>query len=86
MLAQTRFKLHFGQYRSPRFKYRSVVKDEVRGDVTVVSMTDARISWPIGKKGRARSLVVFGALARAVRKEPNQAVCYWWGVTPQNGD
>jgi hypothetical protein len=40
----------------------------------------------------ARTLVVYGRLADAVRHESNQAVAYWWGVTPQtvtkwqNGD
>ncbi len=31
----------------------------------------------------AAGLVVFGGLARAVRKESNLAVAHWWGVTPQ---
>src|SRR4051812_2384025 len=56
---------------------------DVRGDVVVCAITDARIPWPIGKRGRARSLVVTGGLARAVRRESNAAVCYWWGVTGQ---
>jgi len=46
-------------------------------------MSDARIPWPVGKIAWARSLVVCGGLARAVRLESNQAVCHWWGVTPQ---
>jgi hypothetical protein len=37
----------------------------------------------MGKRGRAKSLVVYRALAKAVRRESNQAVCHWWGVTPQ---
>jgi hypothetical protein len=37
----------------------------------------------VGKRGRARSLVVYRDLARAVRRESAQAVAHWWGVTPQ---
>ena len=32
---------------------------------------------------RARSLIVFDVLAEVVRRESNQAVCHWWGITPQ---
>ena len=79
--AATRFKLHFGPYRTPRLKRGSIVEDEIRGDVTIVGLTDARIPWPIGKKGRAKPYIVFGDLARAIRRESVQAVCYWFGVS-----
>lgn len=75
-----------GPYRTPRFRLGDVVTDEARDrEVVIVGLSDARIPWPIGKpKGvRARSLVVFGALADAVRNESNLAVCHWWCVTPQ---
>jgi hypothetical protein len=39
-------------------------------------MTDAPIPWPIGKRGRGRSLVVFKGLAKAIRRESNQAICH----------
>src|SRR5262245_41595036 len=35
------------------------------------------------KGGPTRGLIVCGALADAVRRESNQAVCFLWGVTPQ---
>ena len=76
-------RLLYGPYRTPRFRLGSVRFCEVRGEVTIVGITDARIPWPVGKTLRARSLVIFGALARAVRRESATAVCYWWGVTPQ---
>jgi hypothetical protein len=79
--ASTRFKLHFGPYRTPRLKRGSIVEDEIRDEVTIVGLTDARIAWPIGKKGRVKSYVVFGALARAIQRESVQAVCYWFGVS-----
>src|SRR5262245_52945625 len=33
------------------------------------------------KKGGRKSLIVFGALARAVRRESEIAICHWWGVS-----
>ena len=35
------------------------------------------------RRGRARSLVVYKGLAKAVRPESAQAVAHWWGLTPQ---
>ena len=33
--------------------------------------------------GRARGLIIFKGLARAIRKESGVAICHWWGVTNQ---
>ncbi len=78
-----RFRL-LGKYRTPRFRYGHTVLCEVRGEVVITGLTDAPIPWPIGKRGRGRhSLIVFKGLARAVRRESNQAVAYWWGIDPQ---
>ena len=81
-----RFRLLFGPYSTPPIRLGQVVADEVRDrDVIVVGISDGHIAWPVGRpRGeRGRSLIVCGALAEAVRRESNQAVCYWWGVTPQ---
>src|SRR5262245_26036013 len=78
-----RFKLLHGPYLPPRCLLGGRLECEVRGEVVVCGLTDARIPWPVGKRGRARSLVVCGGLAEAVRRESNQAVCFWWGVTAQ---
>ena len=78
-----RFALHFGPYHAPPFHYGDVVMDEVRGEVTVIQLSDAKIPWPIGKLRQGRSLIVYGGLADAIRRESNQAVCHWWGITPQ---
>jgi hypothetical protein len=75
--------LHFGPYRCPRIRYGAIVRDEVRSRVEICRLTDARIPWPIGKIKWARSMFVYGAHVRAVRKESNTAICYWWGITPQ---
>jgi hypothetical protein len=78
-----RFKLLHGPYATPRFRIGSVRACEVRGEVVVCGLTDARISWPVAKRGRARSILVTGGLAKAIRLESNQAVAYWWGVSIQ---
>ena len=62
-----RHRLHFGPYPTPRFRYGAVVWCEVRGEVTIAGLTDAPIPWPVGKRGRAKSLVVYKGLAKALR-------------------
>ncbi|MCE9532750.1 MAG: hypothetical protein K8T89_16760 [Planctomycetes bacterium] len=85
MTESDRFKLLFGPYKPPRFRYGKVVSCEVRGEVVIVGMSAGRIPWPIGQRrgSPARGFVVFADLAKAVRRESNQAICHWWGVTPQ---
>ncbi len=70
-----------GTYRTPRFRIGQRVCCQVRGEMVITHMTDAPIPWPVGKGGRGRhSLVVYKGLARAVRRESEQAICRWWGV------
>src|SRR5262249_53010603 len=70
-----------GKYRTPRFRYGRKVFCGVRGKMVITGMTDAPIRWPVGKGGRGRhSLVVYKGLAKAVRRESNQAVAFWWGI------
>src|SRR5262245_5192158 len=57
--------------------------DQVRDRVVLVVLSSAPVPWPVGQRGRAKSLVVYAGLAKAVRRESNRAVCHWWGVTPQ---
>jgi hypothetical protein len=60
----------------------AVVEDEVRGPVKIVKLTEAPIPWPIGKASDGRlALVVYGGLAKAVRRESGIAVCHWWGAS-----
>ncbi len=79
---QLRYKLHFGPYQTPRFKLGQVVICEARGQVRIAKISQGRIPWPVGQKGRAQSLVLYRDLVKAVRKEANLAVQYWWGVGP----
>jgi hypothetical protein len=71
------------RYRTPSFRYGQRVECLARGEVTIVGLTDAPVPWPIGKTVRARSLVLYRDLARAVRREANRDVARLFGVTPQ---
>lgn len=81
-----RFRL-LGSYETPRFEYGQVVFCERFGEVTIDGITDAPIPWPFTKRKSGRggrpSLILFAGLVEAVRRESNQAVAYWWGVTGQ---
>jgi hypothetical protein len=86
MTDSDRFRLHFGPYKTPRFKYGHIVMDEARDcEVVIVDISNARIPWPMGRRrdSTARALVVYGHLVDALESESNIAICHWWGVTPQ---
>jgi hypothetical protein len=73
-----RFKLLFGPYRTPRFHYGDVVTREIRGDAKVVGLAADRIPWPRCRTGeRCRAIILYGALAEAVRRESAQATLHW---------
>jgi hypothetical protein len=79
-----RFRL-LGTYETPRFNYGCKILCEVRGELTITGLSDAPIPWPVGKRGRGKhSLVVYEDLAKAIRRESNQAVASGWGVDPQS--
>jgi len=71
MLKATRYKLHFGPYATPRFKYGQRVEDESRGEVVIVGLSNAKIPWPLGKIADSRKpgLVIYKGLAKALRLE-----------------
>ena len=71
------------QYHTPQFYLGQRVTCLWRGEVVICGMTSAPIPWPIAKRGRARSLVLYRDLARAIRTEANVDVCRLFGVTTQ---
>ena len=80
-----RFKLYFGPYKTPRFKYGQRVWCEYRGWMKVVGLSDGKIQWPIGRLVTAPtgrdSLIIYQGLKRAIERESNQGVAHWWGVS-----
>lgn len=77
-----RFRLRFGPYSTPLFEMGQVIECAARGPVTIVGITSGKIAWPIGKTKRAKSLVLFDDLEKAVIQEAAAAICHWWGVGP----
>jgi hypothetical protein len=58
----------------------------MREEVRVAGLTDARIPWPYVPRSGGngfRSLILCGDLVKAVRRESETAVAYWWGVSAQ---
>jgi hypothetical protein len=81
-----RFQLLFGPYQAPPCRLGDVVFCDVRGEIVVKGMSPGRIPWPVStwhRRGGKPLLIVCGGLSEAIRRESNQAVCYWWGSTPQ---
>ena len=72
-----RFRLRYGPYETPLFRYGATVTDKRWGKVVIVGISNGRIPWPLGKpkgkKGRP-SLVLYRGLVKAVRRESNQAI------------
>ncbi len=59
--------------------------DELRGEVRITGMTDAKITWPIGRRVGTKlrpGAVLYGDILTAVRRESRQAVAHWFGVSP----
>jgi hypothetical protein len=73
-------KARFGPYLTPVFAVGTVVECEVRGLVQIAGLSDAPIPWPIGEANNERQLVVYKALARAVRLETPAVVAACFGI------
>jgi len=74
-------KLRFGPYVTPIAVVGTFVECEVRGLVTIVGLSDAPLAWPIGERDGQTKLVVYKALARALRQEKAVAIAAAWGIS-----
>src|SRR4051812_22075299 len=75
MTIPTRFRLLFGPYHAPRFRYGRRVVCERAGLVELCGLSAGPIPWPLGKRpgSKARGLVLYADLVRAVRQESASA-------------
>jgi hypothetical protein len=78
--------LLFGPYLPPSVRKGERVSCLHRDcDVVVIDWSDAPIPWPLCRRvergGGIPSILVDDELARAIRNESGQALCYWWGVS-----
>jgi hypothetical protein len=76
-------RLLHGPYHAPRCQLGKRLRCRIRGRVVVKRISAGPISWPQTIIGRAKSFILCGDLVRAVRRESELAVAYWWGVTAQ---
>jgi hypothetical protein len=82
VIDRDRFRL-LGTYLTPRVRMGTLLSCEARDcEGIVVGYLAGKIPWPVGRRmgSGSRGLVVFGGLARAIRRESAQAVKHWWGV------
>jgi hypothetical protein len=71
-----------GSYVAPLVRVGGRLDDEIDGRTEVGGWTAAPLSWPRRKHRGKPSLILTAELARAVRTESVEAICYWWGVRP----
>jgi hypothetical protein len=84
MLPAIRFKLLFGPYKMPQCTIGGTLKCRRRGEVRVVAISDAPISWPMtrNRNGTGKlSLILCDDLVRAVKRESETAVAHHWRVS-----
>ena len=77
-----RFRLHFGPYKTPRYRYGAIVEDAARGRVVIAGTSDGPIPWPLAYRLEHRcglpTIVLYKGLAKAVQRESEIAVAHWW--------
>jgi hypothetical protein len=70
-----------GPYVTPIIVPGAFVTCEVRGKLALVRLSKGPIPWPIGESDGAQSLIVYKALARAVRSQSPESVAWSFGVS-----
>jgi hypothetical protein len=73
-------RLLFGPYKTPKCKIGDRLHCDVKGWVHVTGFSKGPIRWPLTFGGPS-CYILCGDLVRAVRREANQAVAYWWGAS-----
>jgi hypothetical protein len=76
-------RLLHGPYHAPTFGLGKLLRCRIRGRVMVKRINAGPIPWPQTIVGCVRAFIQCGDLVRAVCRESEVAVAYWWGVTPQ---
>lgn len=71
-----------GPYSMPRLRVGAKVYCLYRGDVRVISISDAPIPWPISSGMRQKPIpILTGSLVAAVMVESVESISYHWGVS-----
>jgi hypothetical protein len=83
MIVPHQARLLHGPYHPPALRFGDRTTCELRGEVVITSVSDARIPWPRcrgveGTRGGGSGLWLGGDLAKAVRRESAAAVMFWW--------
>jgi hypothetical protein len=71
--------LLFGPYEPPSTRRGRFLVCEMRGTVKVGEYSDGPIPWPM--KWGTRSIILYGSLLAAVKRESKLAVARQWGVS-----
>jgi hypothetical protein len=74
-----------GSYLTSKVTLGTILTCEARDvDLVVSGYSSGRIPWPVGhlRTGGRNSLIVFGDLSDAIRRESVQAICHWFGPAP----
>ncbi len=70
MRLPSRYELRFGPYKPPRYRLGQPAQCAIRGDVTIVGTTAGGASpGQLERRFEQKSLVIYGALEKALRKE-----------------
>lgn len=66
-----------------RFRAVQTVIVQIDAEVIIARITNGHIPGPIGKTNRAKTLVKFRDLVKALRKESGTAIRHRWEITWQ---